>query len=184
MTADPSFRIAPVDLRAALGGTGRVVRRGPVEALRIVDTVTRPDSDAEVDAALSAIGGNVGVSAVVSAEWQAPCRRCGEQIEGRIDAEVDEVFARRPVEGETYPFDGEQLDLAELVRDVVALELPPAPMPPVDGDDRCERCGRPPAGTDDDPGDAAVEAPDRPAAEGGDPRWSVLDALRDHLDDA
>ena len=89
-------------------------------------------------------------------------------MRGEVDVQVAEVFARDHVEGETYPFDGEQLDLAALVRDAVTLELPFAPGPPVDADDRCTICGRDAPGADDD------DADDEPAR---DPRWAALDDL-------
>ena len=69
---------------------------------------------------------------------------------------VDELFEPTPVEGETYPLVGHELDLEQLVRDTVLLELPLAP-----------HC--------DEPCEAAPVAPD--ADEDVDPRWAVLSEL-------
>lgn len=128
------------------------------------------DGEVEVEVELEPSGGDVSVRGVVRAAWEAPCRRCADPLRGTIEAEVMEVFARAPVEGETYPFDGEEIDLGPMVHDAVVLELPLAPGPPVDADDRCRICGREPLVPEDDEADGDPEPP-------RDPRWAALDEL-------
>ncbi len=104
----------------------------------------------------------ITVKGTITAPWTGECRRCLRTIEGTVSLEVEEVFDARPVEGETYPLDGDRLNVEPLVRDAVLLSLPLAPL--------CEvACPGPepeshPIGTDEAP---AI-----------DPRWSALGDLK------
>lgn len=106
----------------------------------------------------------VSVSGSVSAEWEAPCRRCLTPLAGRLHAELLEIFEDEPTEGETWPIIEERIDIAPAMREAVMLALPLAPL--------CrESCGGPepdrfPTGPPDDVGEV------------GDPRWAVLDQLK------
>jgi len=76
-----------------------------------------------------------------------------------LEVHVDELFEATPVDGETYPIRGHEIDLEQLIRDAVLLELPLAP--------HCERpCDPTPTGDD-------ADLDDLPA----DPRWAVLSEL-------
>jgi uncharacterized metal-binding protein YceD (DUF177 family) len=72
---------------------------------------------------------------------------------------VDELFEPNPVAGETYPIEGHELDLEQLIRDAVLLELPLAP-----------HCDSPctPDGLTESDGDGADV----------DPRWAALSQLQ------
>jgi uncharacterized protein len=95
-----------------------------------------------------------------------------------VVAEVREIFEPRPTEGETYPLEGEEIDLEPLVRDALLLDLPLAPL--------CRPDCPGPAGPGDEADDSSTAAPegegdgtddDAPAAP-VDPRWAVLSQLR------
>ena len=43
---------------------------------------------------------------------------------GLVDVEVREVFEVRPIDGETYPIEGDEVDLEPVVRDAALLNLP------------------------------------------------------------
>jgi uncharacterized protein len=77
------------------------------------------------------------------------------------------VFEASPVEGETFPLVGEQVDLAPMLREALALGLPLAPL-------CADDCAgpAPEAHPVRVPDDAAGDA--RPT----DPRWAALDELR------
>ena len=104
----------------------------------------------------------VTVKGDVTAPWTGECRRCLKQVDGIATARVEEIFEAAPVEGETYPLEGDRVNLEPLVRDAVLLALPLAPL--------CEEaCAGPepeghPIGTGHD--------------EGGDPRWAALAELK------
>jgi uncharacterized protein len=83
-------------------------------------------------------------------------------------ASVDlrEVFEVRPIDGETYPIEGDEVDLEPVVRDAALLNLPltvlcrpdcPGPAPDAI-----------PVAVEGEPTDEAPR----------DPRWAALDALR------
>ena len=69
----------------------------------------------------------ITVKGTITAPWTGECRRCLRTIEGTVSLDVEEVFDARPVEGETYPLDGDRLNVEPLVRDAVLLSLPLAP---------------------------------------------------------
>lgn len=68
------------------------------------------------------------VSGTLEVSWTAPCRRCLDPTTGLERVPISEVYERRPVEGETYELAGEKLDLAPMIREVVLLGLPLAPL--------------------------------------------------------
>jgi len=70
----------------------------------------------------------VSVKGQVTAPWTGECRRCLRPVAGVLAARVEEIFDAHPIEGETYPLEGERVDLEPLVRDAVLLALPIAPL--------------------------------------------------------
>jgi uncharacterized protein len=108
-----------------------------------------------VDVVLERVHEGIVVRGRVRSRATAECSRCLRPLEQPVDVGVDELFEPQPLEGETYPLDGHELDLEQLVRDTVLLELPLAP--------RCEApCGTELAGAD---------------GEEPDPRWAALSEL-------
>jgi uncharacterized protein len=132
------------------------------------------DADAPVTllAVADVVDGGIEVSGHVRAPWRSECRRCLRPVTGTLDVEVRELY-RRPdpvdpeADEETYPIEGELMDLRRLVRDAVLLGLPVAPLCRPDCPGMCPTCG---ADLAEDPC-GCEEGP-------ADPRWSVLDELR------
>ena len=153
-------------------GTRRAVQvEAVLDGLQVGDAGVPPGGAVRLDVVLEAIGDSITVAGDVRAAYQAECRRCLEPIEAELVAEVQEIFERRPVEGETYPLGGEEIDLEPLARDAVLLALPLAPL--------CrEDCPGPVPGTllADDGGDGGVE--DGAAEPAPDPRWAALRDLK------
>jgi uncharacterized protein len=116
--------------------------------------------------ALEAIAEGIVVHGTAEARWHAECARCLEDFAGRTHVPVDELFEQHPTEGDTYPLEGEEIDLEQMLRDVLLTEFPLAPVPPRADDGRCSVCGRLPADLPID-----TEPPSR------DERWSALDQL-------
>ena len=73
-----------------------------------------------------------------------------------------ELFEREPLEGQTYPIDGTEIDVTQVVRDTVLPELPLAPRCADAVDGFCERC----ADMRPAPQEASI-----------DPRWAALSEL-------
>jgi uncharacterized protein len=141
----------PVRVRAALDGlgVGTVAVREPLEADLVLERV--PDG--------------IVARGTVRARWEGECSHCLRELEADLDLPVGELFEEHASrDGETYPIEGHQLDLEQLVRDAILIELPLTP--------RCAELGLP-EGT----GPAPEPAADDTAADDAspvDPRWAAL----------
>ena len=128
-------------------------------------------SDAAADVELDSVLGGIEVAGQVRAPWTGVCRRCLQELQGELVADVRELYrpvsASEPPDEETYPLVGDHLDLAPLVRDAILLELPIAPLCRSDCAGLCPTCGV-------DRNEVACGCQAGPT----DPRWSALDALR------
>jgi uncharacterized protein len=165
------LRINVLEIRRRPGTQREVVLSAPLEGLAISSAHVVDGADVSVDAVLESIEGGITLSGTVTAPWVGECRRCLDPVEGTLEATVSEVFEPHPTEGETYPIEGDDVDVEPMVRDAVLLGLPLAPL--------CrEDCAGPapeklpvllPA--DDAPdGDDAERPPD--------PRWAGLEGLK------
>ncbi len=164
----PVLRIGVMELRRRPGTQRDVRLRTALPGLAVTSARVADDAELGVDVTLESIDGAVTVSGSVEVPWTAECRRCLDEVSGTLSVEVSEVFEVQPVEGETYPIEGDEVDLEPIVRDAALLNLPLAPLCRPD-------CAGPapdtfPALVEDD--EAAGGSPAR------DPRWAVLDELR------
>lgn len=152
-------------------GTERVIAlRTPLPGLAITSAHVPDEAELVVDGVLEAIEGAITITGSVIAPWVGECRRCLDPVEGTLDLVMSEVFEPRPVEGETYPLDGDEVDVEPVVRDAVLLHLPLAPLCRPD-------CAGPV------PSDfSVVGSADDTASSTRDPRWAALDELRFDVD--
>lgn len=170
------LRIAVLELRRRPGNQRQVQVSAPLPGLAITSAGVPDDAAVDVDVTLEAIDGGVTAKGTVTAPWEGQCRRCLEPVTGTIETPVQEVFEVRPTEGETYPIDGDEVDLEPVVRDAVLLALPLAPL-----------CGETCAGPDPESfptgpaGERRLEEQEAEEEPAGDPRWAALRELR--LDD-
>jgi uncharacterized protein len=161
------------ELRRRLGE-----RRGVERTLRFDDELTvgsttvAAGSGVEVELELESIQGGIAAEGRVRAPWVGECRRCLDPVEGVLQVEVSEVFADQFVEGETYPIANEAIDLRDLARDAVLLDLPPAPL-----------CRPDCPGPEPERFTVTVESDDEPGPLPRDPRWAALDVLREDQPD-
>lgn len=78
--------------------------------------------------AVSSIDG-IAVHGQVHVPWADSCRRCLDGVSGVAHAEFDELFQPEGrATDEAIPFEGDQIDLAPIVREYVLLELPDGPL--------------------------------------------------------
>jgi len=163
--SEPRPVLVPVsDLLAAPG------RRRELEGRRILEDLAIgggaiADDAVDVRLTLEAQAGRIICAGEVRACWELECRRCLGPVRLPVAPAVTEVFESTPVEGDTFPLDGEVVDLAPMLREVVLLTLPLAPL--------CgESCGGPTEGSyytappTEDPSDPGARR---------DPRWAALD---------
>lgn len=167
------LRIDVTDLLARNGARREVTIDQALDDLH--GTSARIEAPIHVDMVLERIPDGVVARGSMDATWLAQCSVCLRDLEQPMTVAVDELFEKDPIEGETYPLEGVELDLEQVARDALILELPLAP--------HCETPCAPavvppgvvlstePNDESDDPGDES----DAPAS--GDPRWSVLSEL-------
>jgi uncharacterized protein len=148
------LRIDVADLLAHAGARRDVTISSEVADL--AGSAARVTDPVEVSVSLERISDGIVVRGTVAAHWQGECSYCLRPLDESVSFHVDELFEGEPVEGETYPIEGHTIDLEQLVRDTILLELPLAP-----------HCAEPCAP------DAPVHAEQPPR----DPRWAALSEL-------
>jgi uncharacterized protein len=164
--AHPILRVGVMELRRR-PGTQRDVRvSAPIAGLAVTGAQVPDDAPIDVDATLESIDGAITVTGTVRVPWRAECRRCLDTVDGLATVELREVFEVRPVDGETYPIEGDEVDLEPVVRDAALLNLPLTVLC------RPDCAGPVPEAL---PVSVEGDATDEPAR---DPRWAGLDALR------
>ena len=166
MSVSTGLRIIVADLLRRPGAQRAVQIDAPIDDLMAGPIAVPPDAPVHVDATLERIPEGIVVRGEVDVVWAAECSRCLKPLQGNLAVGIDELFEPHPIDGETYLLDDDCIDLDQVVRDAVVLELPPAPhcrddcrgLCPVCGADRNEtECG-------------CVEEAD-------DPRWAALRSL-------
>lgn len=127
-----------------------------------------PLANVEVRLVLASFLGGVTATGTIVAPWRASCRRCANAVHGVLDVLAAEQFRRgaEPDDEDAYPLIDDEVDLSDLVRDGVVLELPLAPLCRQDCAGLCATCG---ADRNVDPCGCRREV---------DARWATLDALR------
>jgi len=121
-----------------------------------------------VEGSFERVSDGIVVRGTVTGHWRAECSVCLLAIGQDLTVHVDELFEPAPIEGETYPIVGHELDLEQLVRDALLLELPLAPHCP----DPCAEPALPTRMDDAEPSPATEHA-----EEPRDPRWAPLAEL-------
>jgi uncharacterized protein len=119
-----------------------------------------------LDLVLERVSEGIVVRGTIAARFEAECGVCLREVAADVEVAVSELYEDDPVDGETYPLLGHVVDLGQLVRDAVLLELPLAPTCASTGGDACS-----PEPVDLDLGDD--EYADAPV----DPRWAALSEL-------
>jgi uncharacterized protein len=119
-----------------------------------------------VEVWLDRISDGIVVHGTVAGEYESECSRCLAPVRAHFETPVRELFERDVIEGETYPLEGEEVDLELPVRDTVLLDLPVAPLCREDCAGLCPVCGI-------DRNTATCDCDPNPP----DPRWDALRAL-------
>lgn len=169
---NPRDTTSPVVMVSDLVGTNlvrEIERTLSAAGLSVASTATR-DQPATLRLRLERVAGGIEARGEVEFAWEGECRRCLEPVTGVTTAPVEELFEAVPTEGESYLLDENRIDLRELLRDAVLLNLPLAPL----CSDSCAgpQPGEFPVSVEDD---AAAEPLEPPL----DPRWAALDVLRE-----
>jgi uncharacterized protein len=119
------FRVDVADLLAQPGARRKIRLAEPLEGLAgSAAAVTDPVA---VALDLERVSEGIVVRGSVSGTWRAECSRCLGDLRHPLEVHVDELFEPDPVPDETYLLEGHTIDLEQLLRDAVLLELPLAP---------------------------------------------------------
>jgi len=154
----PGLRIDVADLLSHPGARRVVDVAGEVDDLTRTAAVV--EGPVRLALTLERIPDGIVARGMVSADWRAQCSACLGDLAHTLEVHVDELFEATPVDGETYPIQGHEIDLEQLIRDAVLLELPLAPC--------CDAsCAPPPL----------VDASDQSDPRALDPRWAALAEL-------
>lgn len=135
-------------------------------------------TDVTVNVHLESGTGGIVATGDTRVAWTSQCRRCLRPVAGESRSELSEIFARETGRGQesladpdALPLTGDQIDFVPVVREVVLLGLPLAPLCRPDCPGLCPRCG---ADLATSPCGCDVRARDE--------RWAALDELIDPLE--
>nr|WP_042216586.1 YceD family protein [Demequina mangrovi] len=158
-------------------GAQRLVSEAfPAPAVLGTDLIGVPEgAEVRLDLSLESVQEGIWVSGTVNGTAIGECGRCLDEVRQEIAAPVQGLFeypdsrAAGEEEGseDVFEFDGENLELEEVVRDAVVTSLPFTPLCDPDCPGLCDQCG---ARLADDP-DHAHEVLD--------PRWAALQSFTD-----
>ncbi len=165
------LRTDVADLLAHSGSRRPLSREAAVDDLGGI--AARVDGPVTLDLVLERVPEGIVARGQIGAHWAGECGVCLRDLAGDLVVTVSELYEDHPIDGETYALDGHVIDLEQLVRDAVLLELPLAPSCASTGAPRC-RAAVPL--TDDDSDSAPVDPPI-------DPRWAALSELELSFED-
>ncbi|MFV0635037.1 YceD family protein [Demequina sp.] len=146
----------------------------PAPAVLGTDVIGVPQGEElSLDVSLESLSEGIWVSGTVSAEAVGECGRCLDEVRQHVDTRVQGLFAFNDSQmgdedeesEDVFEFDGETVDLEEVVRDAVVTQLPFTPLCRPDCPGLCDQCGA-----------RLAEDPDH-AHDVIDPRWSALQSL-------
>ena len=145
----------PLRLEAAVAGLGTAV--------------ARIQAPVQLELVLERVSDGIVARGTVHARWEGECSTCLRDVAADLAVGVAELFETDPVDGETYPIDGHEIDLEQLVRDALVARAPPGSRVRA----RRLRAGGGSRGADRRPRPGHRRAATRPA----DPRWAALSEL-------
>jgi uncharacterized protein len=153
-----------VDIEVPLGELGI-----PTEG-EDADERFSPTAAVGVHLRLEALSDGIVVDGTLDVPWQGTCRRCLADTAGLVHSEVHELYQRVITDPDAFELDGDLLDLAPLVRELVLLDAPATPLCRPDCAGLCPTCGV-----------NRNESPCGCAPAPADPRWEGLSGLKDLL---
>ena len=158
------LRVNAVELLRQPGTERRVAETIAGEPLGVVHD--RLNGDIGIDLLLTSMNDGIVVTGTLDVPWATPCRRCLKDLDGTVDADVDELYQIDLIDPDAFQIENNQLDVSQMVREAVMLHLDDERVCSDDCAGLCQACG-----TDLNTGscecDTAVT----------DHRWAALDDL-------
>ena len=168
-TSNP-FRISITRLSKAPGSVLEVDVEGEIPEMFVSSARVAEGTTVHAKGQLEAVHSGILFSGTATVEVTTECRRCLRESVSPLQVEIRELFESdfKEEEGDTYPVDGDYVDLSEMLRDAVVLALPAAPLCSPECKGLCQVCG------------ANLNETDCGHSGGGevDPRFKILDQLR------
>jgi uncharacterized protein len=169
------FVVSVRDLARRPGSQLSISRTVPAPAVFGTEVIGVPEgSDLALELSMESVSEGIWVSGTVAASAVGECSRCLNEVREEVLAPVQGLFAHPGAESagegddvDVRDFDGESLDIEELLRDAVVTSLPFVPLCEPDCPGLCDQCG---ALLADDPGHHHDVV---------DPRWAALEGLND-----
>lgn len=163
----PRLMVSVTEIRRHLGTRMDLSRQLEVEGMALSDVRIPDGSSVLFEGEVESISEGVVLTGHTTVPWAGSCRRCLRDVTGEAVIDVREVYETNPSEGDTWPLEGDQIDLGPLLHDTALLALPLAPL----CSDDCQ-------GPAPEEFPAGVDGQEDPDAEPPrDPRWAALDDL-------
>jgi len=162
------LRVNVAELLRRPGSDRAVEADVEIADLAIDDERLAPDTPVHVRVRLEALTDGIVVTGSVETAWAGLCRRCAGAAGGRLVSPVDELYQETVTDPEAFELVGGQLDLVPMVREVIVLDVPSAPLCRPDCGGLCPTCG-----IDRNTGTCTC------TADPGDDRWAALQAWQD-----
>lgn len=162
------------ELRRHMGSRRSVRHLVLLDGISTTAAVVPGDLEVDLAAVLESIPEGIVVTGTLSVPWQGECRRCLGEASGTEIVELREIFEVHPTEGETWPLEGDEVDLEPLVRETALISLPLAPLCSPDCKGPAPEAA--PVTVEGEEAEAEGETP--PGERPRDPRWAALDVLR------
>lgn len=134
-----------IDVSAALKNPGQAYPFSGRVVLAPMQVLDDPVSfeDVRVEGVCVGAGESASVEGKISASVHTRCARCLCPVEEPIEAAVHEIFTKEPdpQDPDQRPLDGHEIDLSDIVRDALLLELPLRFLCSADCKGLCPVCG-------------------------------------------
>ena len=134
MSFKHSFVIGVTRLRKEPGTVASFDLSGQLSDLRVSSSYVEDNELIEVVGIAESVHGGILITGRIRTTWKGECRRCLGLASGIMEIPVRELYERVESgaeaisEGDTYPYSGDVIDLREMVKDQVLLDLPLAPL--------------------------------------------------------
>ncbi len=167
------FVVSVRDIARRPGSQKSISLNFPAPAVFGTDVIGVPEgSDLALELSLESVSEGIWISGTIAAHAVGECSRCLDEVAEELVAPVQGLFAHPGAESagegddiDVRDFDGETLDIEELLRDAVVTSLPFVPLCDPDCPGLCDQCGARLADDPDHHHDVV------------DPRWAALESL-------
>ncbi len=133
-----------IDVADVLRETGAEKRFKASEAIQKVGKNSHAvelASGVEYDVLIRNVGDALQAQGSLGASLRLTCSRCLEDFEMRLDLEIEDFFSENAPEGDTYPINGETINLGPVIEEELLLAMPAKPLCEEGCRGLCATCG-------------------------------------------